>query len=155
MPTTIQINSLEALERLIGNDNEVEINIRNSIVQEFSKKHLKSLVTSTLLDSLAEKLKKEVIEEFRDKTQVGMYTLNVELSKEVMANLKKKLTDRVWEQLYNLINEILQKDKINETIQDALVVAVSRIIRDISDTNLENRLNDMVDKKIKEKLNLK
>ena len=40
----IQINSLEALERLIGGDTQVEIEIRNSIVQEFTKKYLKSLV---------------------------------------------------------------------------------------------------------------
>ena len=40
---TIQINSLEALERLIGNDAELEINIRNAIVQKFTKKHLKAI----------------------------------------------------------------------------------------------------------------
>ena len=35
----LQINSLKALERLIGGDSELEIGVRNSIVQEFSKKH--------------------------------------------------------------------------------------------------------------------
>jgi hypothetical protein len=38
MSVKIQINSLEALERLIGNDNNLEIDIRNSIVQNFTKK---------------------------------------------------------------------------------------------------------------------
>lgn len=46
----IQINSLDALERLIGGDSEVEIEIRNSIVQEFTKKYLKS-VAEKVLDS--------------------------------------------------------------------------------------------------------
>ena len=41
MSTKIQINSLEALERLIGGDTELEIEVRNSIVQEFAKKYLK------------------------------------------------------------------------------------------------------------------
>lgn len=36
----IQINSLEALERLIGGDTELEIDIRNSIVHKFTQKHL-------------------------------------------------------------------------------------------------------------------
>lgn len=43
MSTKIQINSLEALERLIGGDSEFEIEIRNSVVQEFAKKHIKCL----------------------------------------------------------------------------------------------------------------
>ena len=41
----IQINSLEAVERLIGGDTEVEIEVRNSVVQEFAKKHLKAVST--------------------------------------------------------------------------------------------------------------
>jgi hypothetical protein len=50
MSVKIQINSLEALERLIGNDNELEIQIRGSIVQEFTKKHLRSLATTELVE---------------------------------------------------------------------------------------------------------
>ncbi len=48
MSTKIQINSLEALERLIGNDNELEMEIRNSIVQEFTKKHLKVIANENV-----------------------------------------------------------------------------------------------------------
>ena len=35
------ILDLPALERLIGNDTEIEVELRNSIVQAFAKKHLK------------------------------------------------------------------------------------------------------------------
>lgn len=59
MGTTIQINSLEALERMIGGDSETEIQIRYSIIQEFAKKHLKALVPEVVAGSLDE-LKKEV-----------------------------------------------------------------------------------------------
>ena len=49
----IQINSLDALERLIGGDSEVEIEIRNSIVQEFTKKYLKSVAEKVLESEVA------------------------------------------------------------------------------------------------------
>ena len=49
----IQINSLEALERLIGNDKEMEISVKQSILNEFAKKHLKSIANSEAMLSIA------------------------------------------------------------------------------------------------------
>lgn len=40
----IQINNLKALERLIGNDNELEMEIRNSVAQNFAKIYLKGII---------------------------------------------------------------------------------------------------------------
>ena len=60
----IQINSLEALERLIGGDTQLEIDLRNSIVQEFSKKYLKA-VAAELAETLVEPYKKQVQDELR------------------------------------------------------------------------------------------
>ena len=40
-PVKIQINSLEALERLIGGDPSLEFDIRNNVAQKFAAKHLK------------------------------------------------------------------------------------------------------------------
>ena len=52
----LQINSLAALERLIGGDTEVELEIRNSIVQEFAKKHLKAIVNEGSIQKVAHAL---------------------------------------------------------------------------------------------------
>jgi hypothetical protein len=38
---------LEALERLIGGDSEVEVESRNSVVQKFAETHLKAIANST------------------------------------------------------------------------------------------------------------
>lgn len=54
----IQINNLEALERLIGGDSEIEIEIRNNIVQEFSKKHLKAIAESSVMKGAEKDIKK-------------------------------------------------------------------------------------------------
>jgi hypothetical protein len=61
----LQINSLEALERLIGGDSEVELEIRNNIVQEFTKKHLKALVNEGSIQKVANAIDKRL----RDKAE--------------------------------------------------------------------------------------
>lgn len=58
---TIQINNLEALERLIGGDAEVEVDIRNSVAQKFAEKHLKALITSAPIASTLATLKTEIL----------------------------------------------------------------------------------------------
>lgn len=55
----IQINSLAALERLIGNDNRLEIDIRNSVVQNFAAKQLKPLLNSPEISKMVRDFKEE------------------------------------------------------------------------------------------------
>jgi hypothetical protein len=45
-PVKIQINSLEALERLIGGDSELEIEVRQSVASAFAARYLKPLAES-------------------------------------------------------------------------------------------------------------
>ena len=59
-PLKLQINSVEALERLIGGDAEVEFEIRNSVVQEFTKKHLKALAEQMLYQPALNTMKAEM-----------------------------------------------------------------------------------------------
>ena len=56
----IQMNNLEALERLIGGESEVEMDIRASIVDAFCKKHLKSIANEEFVKRMAEAVKTEI-----------------------------------------------------------------------------------------------
>lgn len=56
-PFTIQINSLEALERLIGGSTQAEIDIRNAVVQAFTEKHLKAIAADPRIVSAANSIK--------------------------------------------------------------------------------------------------
>lgn len=75
MSTKIQINSLEALERLIGNDNELEIQVRNNIVQEFAKKHLKAIANETTFQNEITTFKRKLQEEFDKKLEESIDTV--------------------------------------------------------------------------------
>lgn len=64
MGVKIQINSLEALERLIGGDTELEIDIRESIIYNFASKHLKSIV-GEVMNKYEQDLKKDFEKEIK------------------------------------------------------------------------------------------
>lgn len=150
----LQINSLQSLERLIGNDNEIEIGIRNSIVQEFSKKHLKCIINDYLIRKLSIDVKREVLSEILEKVNDNPYSNEIYLSESIMKKLKEKMEAEIWDRFYELIDELLERDKIRILIAERLEFASNRILEALSDADLEKRLSDMVDKKIRLKLNV-
>lgn len=76
---------LQALERVIGEDSDVQLEIRNGVVQTFCSKHLKGLVT--------EDLKNSIIADLR------------EWLKEYRAEIKKEIIDHYIKQQGNPINK--------------------------------------------------
>lgn len=91
MSTKIQINSLEALERLIGNDNELEIEIRNSIVQNFTKKYLKDLAKAELMTSIAKAVQNEVMSEFFEEIKVSRWnSTKIVFKKEYLEKIRAR-----------------------------------------------------------------
>ena len=118
MSTKIQINSLAALERLIGNDNEIEIEIRNSIVQEFAKKHLKSIAHELDSGLLNKELKDAVLKKDRWSTNMQFTdAFKGIIQKEMIeAYLSQKAREVVassqdvyWESVNNKTSEILDR----------------------------------------------
>lgn len=66
---TIQINNLEALERLVGGDSQVEIDIRNSVVQKFAEKHLKPLANTTEITTVLTRIKEDISRQIRERCE--------------------------------------------------------------------------------------
>ena len=71
---TIQINSLEALERLIGGDSQVEIEVRNSVVQKFAEKHLKPLANSDQIKTTLTQIQLDISRQIREKCEKEIAT---------------------------------------------------------------------------------
>jgi len=95
MSIKIQINSLEALERLIGGDNELELQIRTSIVHEFTNKHLKSLATSKLMKDTENAIMNEIENQFFDllKVEYGILKSVSKIRLEKISRLIYKLKE--------------------------------------------------------------
>lgn len=56
MSVKLVIGTRAALERLIGGDSEIEVEIRNGIVQDFAKRYLKSIADTPAIKESAKKL---------------------------------------------------------------------------------------------------
>ncbi len=69
MPTIKLQITLPELEKYFAGDDEVAVEFRSSIVQEFARRHLKALVTAEAMQSVTALLQAGIKDEV--KTQVG------------------------------------------------------------------------------------
>lgn len=120
---TIQINNLEALERLIGGDSEVEVDIRNSVVQRFAEKHLKPLANgheiSDTLTAIMSDIRKQISEKCEKEiatfqTTWGGSVHDIKLRPEIKAEIERQVRTLTDEHIRKSVEEAL-KFWANET----------------------------------------
>lgn len=58
--TKIQINTLEGLKELIKNDSEIEIKVKESIINGFCKDYLKGCANSEVIKELKDEIMDEL-----------------------------------------------------------------------------------------------
>lgn len=158
MSIKIQINSLEALERLIGGDSELEIELRNSVVQDFANKHLKALALvynenhfKALTDSVYKEMKAKFHEEYGLKvvTEKGPYSYStpkqvVQLKDETKAQFKFLIEKETMGQVATISKGIV--DNLLPSIMKTVEKQVNIVVDEITKDEVKRR----VDKKLKE-----
>lgn len=147
---TLQINSKEALERLIGGDTETEIEIRNSVVQKFAEKHLKPIVNSDVITNAIQRIK-----EHANKYTIDMCSKEIATFKEQYVNgpiYDIKLRPEIDAIIKNKVREAINI-LINEKVEAALKEYCSdvRLTRSIN-VKMDHNIEVLVNQKIKEKL---
>ena len=105
MGIKIPINSLEALERLIGGDNELEISIRDNIVQEFTNKYLKGLVNSDKIKEASWSINQKIRNCVEETYLSGTY-----LKPEIVNNIRKEVKDYVDKCLHSYLDNEINKE---------------------------------------------
>ncbi len=142
---TIQINSLEALERLIGGDSAVEIELRNNIAAKFVEKHLKQLAGTGVIQTAIQNARTAVLHQAGEelKKTIGSWSQdwrgqlsNITLRAEIVEKIKGEIDMHV-------------SDLITRRVQDAMTAAdlegkVAKRVADIT----EYRINEMVRAKL-------
>lgn len=95
---TIQINSVAALERLLGDDAELAIELRRSVAAEFARRHLETLVTDAIRSEREQseaKVKKLIEEELFRLKKTNAWPKEWELTPKVQDVLKQRVTELV------------------------------------------------------------
>lgn len=148
----IQINSLEALERLIGNDKEMEISVKQSILNEFAKKHLKSIANSNAMLSIASHVTKELKESgfygiLERKSYDNTY-LSEEAKSLVKLQVRREIDNTISEEVSKIRETLVQDIKIR---LDLMALSVSECIREevqkeTIEKLVQTRLKDLMEK---------
>lgn len=113
---TIQINNLEALERLIGGDTEVEIDIRNAVVQTFADKHLKALANSDAVSKTLAEIKADIAKQIKDRCESEIAIFKTNWAGSVSdVKLNPSILQEINSQVRNLVD-----DKIRTDVDEAL-----------------------------------
>lgn len=150
----IQINSLEALERLIGDDKEMEISVKQSILSEFAKKHLKSIANSEAMETL----KREVLKELKE---TGFYGLLKKIESKDMfyreftlltSETKELIKKQVKDEVDSLISEEIAKIRggIVQDINDRLNLMALSVSQCIREEIQKETLDKLVQKKLRD-----
>jgi len=149
MGTKIQINSLEALNRLIGGDTEAEIEIRNSVVQEFAKTKLKPLLNSPLITSTIKEIESAVIQEARKRFSEGVaifktssynYLYDAQLLPEIKTLIQDCIKNSLEKSVAEKSEEILAKLLTDRSIEERITKRVNYLT--------EEKINELVKAKI-------
>lgn len=153
---TLQINSLEALEKLIGGDTQVEIDIRNNIVQAFAEKHLKSIASSDEIQKVLTATKLSIHEEARKECLrlFGAYQSNwryntVSLSDDLKSQIKEAVQKEIGSFIENYMAELLSKPElIKEKIERHVKLFTTSIINAELQSKVTSAVQNAIDEQV-------
>lgn len=146
----IQLNSLEALEKLISGDEKLEFEIKNSVIQSFVTKHLKGIANEETVKNAEIAIRKELDSTFFTRSYSN-YTLKQEYASEIRKNVDWKIREVAIE----YANSESGIEKLRTEIHNKLQSISRSIEEEFASQEIERRLNLMVEKRIKERLGLK
>lgn len=151
----IQINSLAALERLIGDDKEMEITVKSSIINEFAKSYIKSVANSEIVNTI----KNAVLEEVKKTNYFGLlerrtsshwsteYLLSKDAKELVKTQVRREMDQLISETVGPIREEIV--DDIRGRL-DLMSLSVSQCIREEVQ---KETIEKLVQKRLKDLLN--
>ena len=114
---TLQINNLEALERLIGGDSEVEIEIRTSVVQKFADKHLKALANTPEISDTLRQIKDEICRIAKEKCEKDIATFKTSWQGSLTdVKLHPQIKTEIDTQVRNVVDDTIRKS-VDESIK--------------------------------------
>lgn len=136
--------NLPALERLIGGDSNIEVELRHQVAKELVKKHLSQLIKNEFLTKYDSGMREVFDQEIKD-------TIGTKISERYQTwgayidrwNIVPELKTKIEECLSQQLLQSIEKFKIN--IEEKL----SSIIKEKADY-LEKRYQDYIDMSVKE-----
>lgn len=135
----IQINNLEALERLIGGDTQLEMDIRQNIVEAFTKKHLKSLANSEVIKQSSKIIQDEIEKVFQNSSRYGQVISDN--YKEILANyVRREIQSFVDSEIKKVVAEVVSNEVTEEVIKYKIESFINSHIKNVIRQEMTDKL---------------
>jgi len=146
---TLQINSKEALERLIGGDSQTEIDIRNSVVQKFSEKYLKSVANSDAMKSTLYQIQSAITQNVKEQCEREVATFKTTYGGSITdIKLNPAVQKEIDTQVRAIAYDVIQKQVDKSVAFWANNAEIEKIVA----KKFEYYTNEIISNKVKERL---
>jgi len=133
-----------ALDRLLGGDTELELELRQSIACQFAKRHLKPLINCSEIAQIAHDIKGQAVKHATDLITDTVATIKTDWGSKVI-NLKPEVINTIRSKV---------REEINTIVSDAVGDAISEVIKEIPQI-VTNRVNVNVTAEVKRQVDAK
>lgn len=155
----LQLN-LPALERLLGGDSEIEVQLRHQIVQQFTKKHLLQVIKDPLIQKLKTEMEKEIEQYVGKEVWSSGYGFTIHIQERIKELIRKasevEIKKFVSETFAQLAKEraIETKTLLDRYEMKLIGEANSRIKQTIDaiETGLDKRLDEAFERRVSQEI---
>jgi hypothetical protein len=134
--------SLPALERLLGGDSQLEIDLRQQIAEQFAKKHVKALINAEALKSVTSTLSSAVTQTVKDQVGTVVYDYNKSV-------YTMRLTKQMEEAVSGIIKNIVNTSLLN--LQSKIMLEIQQKVEAMAES-WKKRAEDLLTDKINKEL---
>lgn len=142
------ISSPDVLDRLIGGDTELELELRQCAAAEFAKRHLKSIINDEKLIQLKNDIKKdfdhalkkekaELLKEIGEYKRNGSYFAEFVLDDRIKEKIRSSINFQTGNYINNLVKEHMKAKEFKKQVQDTVTIYLNQTILKVTNTLAE------------------
>lgn len=142
------ISNPDVLDRLIGGDTELELELRQCAAAEFAKRHLKSIINDEKLIQLEKNIKKdfnralknekeELLKEFGAYKRQGSYFAEFVLDDNIKAKIKSSILVQTENYINSLVKEYMNTKEFKQQIQNTIITYLNQTMQKVTNTLAE------------------
>jgi len=143
----IQINSLAALERLLGDDAKMEIEVRQSVVEAFARGFVKNIANADavakVIEDLKDFVKREVVEETSNQMAMAgivkdgsWYQTKLKLTDTAEEKIASEVRIQVYDNIRKAISEMNIDEIVTRYVTDAIRREVNHQVKAITQSTV-------------------
>ncbi len=146
----VQINSAEALERFLGSNPELTIEIQKQVAYSIINKFLPAKV-----GGLGEELIEKILCDTLPGTGTNYRKKELKLKPEIQSMAEQMIKNKISDQLERICEQVFDVNQIKGKSLELLNRQAEWIEKELTNTILSNRIEKMVDEKIKARMGIK